>query len=375
MNLSGMSTARSLQVLALLIAGGSAMPAWAQVLDGPEVKAAQELVGKPASELIAAGWVGSPVTLRGVKGNTVVLSFWNGDSGYFDSPEYFLKSILSDYQKYSRTRNMTFISVCCSMTATLQAMERQVSQFRLTPFPTMLDSAGATAHAYKVPKGYGTWIIVIDGDGKIAYSDSKGWFWSGGPDKGKLVHHTMIENSAKNAPGILGIPKVPPVAELSAHYYDLQQFLLAEAEIKRLEKLPAEDVKSFAATLREKIADVRKKRLSEIEEMSKTTPVHAYREAIAFVAAFPTSPERAPMNDIGKGLQKEAAVKSELQAEDAYRRIVVPELMKAPKGTADFDLRVAPLLKGYLKTYGTTEYAAAVTDGVEGYKMAAGRSR
>lgn len=363
-----------LAVLMMLAAG--ALPAQAQNrFDTPEYKAAQEMVGKPAAEFMAAGWVGSPVTLRAVKGNTVVLSFWNGDTGYFDSPEYFLKSILTDYAKYSKTRNITFITVCCSMTATMQQLERQAQQFRLSPFPTMLDAAGATAHAYKVPKGYGTWIIIIDGDGKIAYADSKGWYWSGGVDKGKLVHHTMIENSAKKAPGILALPNVPEIAEQAAHYYDLQQFLLAETEIKRLEKLPAEDLKAFAGTLREKISDVRKKRLEEIQEMSKTTPVQAYREAVAFVAAFPASPERAPMNELGKSLQKEPAVKSELQAEDAYRRIVVPELLKSPKGTADFEQRVAPLLKGYLKTYGTTEYAAAVTDGVEGYKMAAGRSR
>jgi cytochrome P450 len=58
-----------------------------------------------------------------------------------------------------------------------------------------------------------------------------------------------------------------------------------------------------------------------------------------------------------------------------HRRILLPELVKTPKGTAEFTQRVQPVLDGFLKIYGTTEYAAAVTDGVEGYKMAAGRSR
>jgi hypothetical protein len=35
--------------------------------------------GKPAPELISAGWVGTPVTLSAVHGNTVVLAFWNAD--------------------------------------------------------------------------------------------------------------------------------------------------------------------------------------------------------------------------------------------------------------------------------------------------------
>jgi|SRR5579862_1877974 len=359
----------------VLMLGAAAGPALGQAQESPEIKAAYDMVGKPAAELIAAGWVGSPVTLRGVKGNTVVLSFWNGDTGYFSSPEYFLKSILADYEKFSKTRSITFVSICASMTATLKSVERQAEQYKLNPFPTMLDAAGATAHAYKVPKGYGTWIIVIDGDGKIAYSDSKGWRWSGGENAGKLVHHTMIEDSQKKAPGILKVKAVPADATLAAHYYDLQQFQLAEVELKKLDKKTAEDVKAFTTLLHDTIVETRKKRLAEVEEMSKTTPVQAYREAVAFVAAFPSSPERSPMNDLGKALVKDAAVKNELQAEDAYRRIVVPELLKSPKGSADFEQRVEPLLKGYLKVYGTTEYAAAVTDGVEGYKMAAGRSR
>jgi hypothetical protein len=36
-------------------------------------------VGKPAAKLVAAGWVGTPLSLEAVKGNTVVLAFWNAD--------------------------------------------------------------------------------------------------------------------------------------------------------------------------------------------------------------------------------------------------------------------------------------------------------
>ena len=36
-------------------------------------------VGKPAPELIPASWIGSPVSLSAVRGNTVVLAFWNAD--------------------------------------------------------------------------------------------------------------------------------------------------------------------------------------------------------------------------------------------------------------------------------------------------------
>jgi hypothetical protein len=35
--------------------------------------------GKPAPDLIAAGWVGTPVSLESIRGNTVILAFWNAD--------------------------------------------------------------------------------------------------------------------------------------------------------------------------------------------------------------------------------------------------------------------------------------------------------
>lgn len=357
-------------VLLLLAAGP--FPADAQ--DDEDMAGASN-VGKPAPELMAAGWIGSPVTLRSVKGNTVVLNFWNNDTTYFDSPEYFLKSMMADYDKYSKLRNVTFISICRSMTATMKQVERDINQNKVHPLPTMLDAGGATAHAYKVPKQYSTWVVVIDPDGKIVYNRSKGWYWSSGVDKGKYVHHTMIENSQKKSTGILDSKTVPIEAAACAHLFDLQQFTLAEIEAKKLAASKVEEVKAFGAFVKERIAELRKKRLAEIEELSATAPTQAYREAVNFVAAFPACPEKAAMNEIGKNLMKTPQVKAELQAEDAYRRMIVPELIKAPKGTADFEQRVQPMLTAWTKIYGTTEYCAAVTDGVQGYKMAAGRSR
>jgi len=362
-------------VAAVLMAG--MIPASAQDRDLDLMNSGKDTLGKPAPELISAGWVGSPVTLRGVKGNLVVLNFWNSDTAYFSSPEYFIKGMMADYEKYCRTPNITFVSICRSMTASMRQVERDVQQYKLNPIPTMLDAGGATAKAYKIPKEYSSWVVVIDHEGKIVYNRNKGWFWSSGPDKDKLVHHTMIEENQKRAPGILDRKFMPADASSAAHLYDLQQFLLAEVEIKKMEgKKSSEEMKTFASYMREAIADTRKKRLDEIQQMVSAEPIHAYREAVAFVAAFPAAPERVTMNDIGKSLLKNPAVKTELQAEDAYRRVLLPELARTPKGSAEFAARVQPALDGYMKVYGSTEYAAAVSDGVEGYKMAAAtRSR
>jgi hypothetical protein len=372
-----MTTRMGLRALAAVAFLAGIMPAVAQDRDLELMNSGKDTLGKPAPELISAGWVGSPVTLRGVRGNLVVLNFWNGDTAYFSSPEYFIKSMMADYEKYSRTPNITFVSICRSMTASMKQVERDVEQFKVRPIPTMLDAGGATAKAYKIPKEYSSWIVVIDHEGKIIYNRNKGWYWSAGPDKDKLVHHTMIEENQKRAPGILDRKFMPADASPAAHLYDLQQFLLAETEIRKMEaKKSSDELKAFGGYMREAISETRKRRLDEIQQMSSSDPVHAYREAVAFVAAFPMAPERATMNDIGKSLLKNPQVKTELQAEDAYRRILLPELAKTPKGTVEFAARVQPALDGYMKVYGSTEYAAAVSDGVEGYKMAAAtRSR
>ena len=56
-----------------------AMLAFLSVSVRAELAAWDKDVGKPAPKLMAAGWVGTPVSLEAVKGNTVVLAFWNAD--------------------------------------------------------------------------------------------------------------------------------------------------------------------------------------------------------------------------------------------------------------------------------------------------------
>src|SRR5947208_2102593 len=207
-------------------------------------------------------------------------------------------------------------------------MESQVKQFNLKPFANMLDAGGATAAAYEIPKNTPFWLVVIDGGGKIAYNASRGWHWSGGPDAGKYIHQTQIEKSLKEYPeGILGSKEIPKDMELAAHYYDLQQFDLLEGELRKFEgKSGAPACKEFADYVRGRIAESRKARKEQIDALSKTEPVQAYREATAFAAAFPTAPERSSVNDLGRALLKAPEVKKEIEAESAFQQMLVPEL-------------------------------------------------
>ena len=268
-----------------------------------------------------------------------------------------MASLVKDYETYKKLHNITFIGINTSPTTTLKVMESQVKQFNLKPFANMLDAGGATAAAYGVPRSAPFWLVVIDGGGKIAYNASKGWFWASGPNAGKTIHSTQIEKSLQEYPeGVLGKREVPKEMEAAAHYYDLQQFDLLEMELRRA-STPA--AKEFAEYVRGRIAESRKARKDQIEALSTSDPVQGYREATAFAAAFPKAPEGAVVNELGRKLQKEPTVKKEIEAEGIFQQMIVPELKRTT--TRDKYLRfIQPLLDGYLKTYGATQFGAAV---------------
>ena len=198
---------------------------------------------------------------------------------------------------------------------------------------------------------------MIDGGGKIAYNASKGWFWSNGPNAGKTIHSTQIEKSLQEySEGVLGKKEVPKEMEAAAHYFDLQQFDLLEVELRKA-ATPAG--KEFAEYVRGRIAESRKARKEQIEALCSTEPAQAYREATAFAAAFPRSPESQAVNEMGRSLVKQPAVKKEIDAEAAFQQSIVPELKKAT--TKDKFLKfVQPLLESYLKTYGATQFGSSI---------------
>lgn len=281
-----------------------------------------------------------------------------------------MASLVKDYETYKKYRNITFLGINTSITATVKTMESQVKQFNLKPFANMLDAGCATAAAYGVPKNTPFWLVVIDGGGKIAYNASRGWHWSSGPDAGKYIHQTQIEKSLKAYPeGILGAKDVPKDLELAAHYYDLQQFDLLEGELRKFEgKSSAPEHKAFAEHVRGKIVETRKARKEQIEALSQTEPVQAWREAMAFATAYPAAPERAAVNEMGRALVKQPEVKKEIEAESAFQQMLVPELKKTTT-LARFVKNIEPLLAGYLKAYGATQYGAAVKLACEAHKQ------
>jgi hypothetical protein len=250
-------------------------------------------------------------------------------------------------------------------------MAAQVKTFNLQPFANMLDAGGVTSASYGVPKNAKFWLILLDGEGKIAYNDAgMGWHWTSGPDTGKTVFQTQLEQSFAKSKGLLGNAEIHPSMKYAAHLFDLQQFDLMETELtKTLAANPTGDQREVAALLRDKVTELRKRRLGEILMMSKSDPVQAYRDAIAFVEAFPKSPEMPTLRTVGSKLMTDAKVQRELAAEAGYQQIMVP-VMKRTITPALYDKNMGPLLDGYLKSFGDTQYADVVKNSVESLRLA-----
>lgn len=189
------------------------------------------------------------------------------------------------------------------------------------------------------------------------------------------IHQTQLEASLAKHPGILGIKEIPAGMETVAHCFDLQQFLLLEAELKKAEGKEKPDAfQYFAMRVRDRVEEVRKARAEQIAALAGSEPLQAYREAESFVAAFPAAPEKAAVSQVARNAMKQPAVKKELQAENAYRQVFVPEMKKA-RSQSSFLKKVEPLLEGYLKTYGDTRYAEVAKGAVEAHGEALSRAR
>ena len=249
-------------------------------------------------------------------------------------------------------------------------MTAQVDKFGLKPFANMLDAGGVTAAAYGIPRNAKFWLILIDGDGKIAYNEGgMGWHWTSGPNSGKTVFETQLEESFSKSKGLLGDARIPGTMKYAAHLFDLQQFDLMEAEIKKATTAGSIDEEDFARLMHGKIADERKRRMEQIQGMVKLDPVQAYRDAIAFVEAFPKAPEMQTLRTVGQKLSSDSKVQRELAAEAGYQQIMVP-VMKRTITPAMYDKNMGPLLDGYLKSFGDTPYAEVVKGAVESLRVA-----
>lgn len=281
-----------------------------------------------------------------------------------------LASLVSDYESYKKP-GVTFVSICTSMTGTISRVKQQVETFKLKPFATMLDSGGMTATAYNVPRNAKFRLVVIDGDGKIAYNASQGWTWSNGENAGKAIHLTQVEKSLKEHTTLLYDAAPPKDMAQAAHLYDLQQFGLMEAEMAKVlatKKNPENT--AFATTIRNKVVEVRKQRAAQIEAMAAANPVQAYREALTFVTAFLQCPELKGLATMVNKLKRDPKVSEELRAEDAYQNMLVPEMRKTTN-MSSFDKKLKPMADGYLQTFGKTDFGSSVVaSAVEAHRLA-----
>jgi hypothetical protein len=235
----------------------------------------------------------------------------------------------------------------------------------------MLDCGGITAEAYHVPKNAKFRLVVIDGGGKIAYNASQGWHWSSGPDEGKAIHLTQVEKSLKQFTALLYDNSPPKDMTQAAHLFDLQQFTLMDAELARvLQTSKKSENTAFADNLHKKVLEIRKERATQIVALAESNPVQAYRDALVFVTTFLQCPELKDLGAMVTKLKRDPKVSAELQAEEAYQTMLVPEMRKTTN-LATFDRRLKPLADGYQLAFGKTDFGkSVVANAVEAQRLA-----
>lgn len=272
--------------------------------------------------------------------------------------------MVQDYKHYAKGRNITFVSICTSLTATMKTLAADVEKLKIAPFATMLDAGGTTAELYNLPRNRNFQLVVIDGSGMIVYSGGSVISYMGDQGAQKRIHNTKIENSLTDNPrGILGEVEIPPAMTQAAHLYDLQQFGLMEQEIKRAAEGGDAGVLKCAEILQKRAADCQHVRLLEIKANSNDFPTQAYRESTFFADAFPNSDDAAAARELSSSLLAKPKVKREVDAELEYMRVVATELKQA--GTQDAFLKLKPVIESYMKSFGTTRYAQTVVNAAE----------
>lgn len=278
-----------------------------------------------------------------------------------------MAGLAKEYERFRGTRNLTFVGVCASLTATPASMAQQAERFKVKPFATMLDAGGATSAAYDVPRRAYFWLVVVDAEGKIAFNASHAWTWTESSTPGKTVFQDCVEATVKKSPGILGAAEIPRGMEAAAHYFDLQQFGLFEPELQKAESRTDEAAVRFIADARAKVEAGRKTRLDQLKALLESDPYRAYHEAKVFSAAYPQAPEKADVAALLKKLQALPLVKKELAAEEAFQKMIVPPMRTATTYKL-FQERVQPAWLAYQKSHGSTRFAAVAEDAVITHK-------
>jgi hypothetical protein len=287
-----------------------------------------------------------------------------------------LASLVKDYDETGKARNITFIGINMSRTGDARSIAPQVKRYKLGPFANMIDAGGATANAYKVPANAPNWLTVIDSNGQVVYNASKGWKWGGGPNNGKFIHHTEMAAALKKSKGILPLYELPDELKQAAHLYDLQQFHLVLPELKMAKRKAKNNatVDAVSGFMEKKIFSHGKLRRGQLKTLATTKPVQAYREAMAFVKAFPRLDGSSDIKKMARDLAKDKKVKKELYAESVYKRMVVPTMKKC-RTPAMFDRKLAPLFKQFMNVYGETEFSGVVKKAVDAHEAAVQRAK
>jgi hypothetical protein len=274
-----------------------------------------------------------------------------------------------DYELFKNRPNMTFIAICSTPGADMKAMQNEEATLKIKdlPFAKMLDANGATLAGYHMTPDIPYQLVVLDHEGNIAFNGNSMMSYStnGGPAIPLRV--SSAEKILKSAPGMLPDVKVPESMATALHLYNLQQFDKLDAELAKARKADTSaEAQQFAQMLETKVTEYRARRLEELTALTESNPVRAFREVEAFLQCFPRSKEATAAKALLTKLNSNSKVRLEKEAQTSFDQVVMSAMQRV-RTRKQYDTNVAPLVQGYLKKYGETEFVKVAQDSTDAY--------
>jgi hypothetical protein len=276
-----------------------------------------------------------------------------------------------DYELFKDSPNITYIGVCATPGADLKSMKNEQVTMKIKdlPFPKMLDSSGATLAAYHMTANVPYQLVILDSAGKIAFNKDPRYSLKD-PRTGKRVYTRVkaAQETLAKSPGLLTDVEVPKGMSKAVHLYSLQQFDKLALELARAKKTDkSAETKAFAQMLEDRIAAYRAKRIEELKALAQSDPIKAFREVEAFLLCFPRAKEASAARSLHSRLRGNSKVRAEQTAQMAFQRVVVPAMNRV-RDKRSFEKKVAPMVAGYMKKFGSTEFAKTAQASVDAYQ-------
>ncbi len=338
-----------LRVGAGLLLATAILPAQAPPPGAGKPADAPKAAPAAAPEIIARMWDGEPVEISALKGNVILLVFWQ--PGVYSGHESRLKGLQA---RIDAQVGKNVVAVGIARGYTEKTFPGAAAKYGMK-FPCALDVGDATRKMYGLPTDEPCGA-VLDPDGKIVARATLDSYVGDGPDKGKnyidyMFDRTVQKHGARVSGGDDAFPpaKAVPVAELARR----GEYGKALAAARKLPDAPA-DLAEYRDKLVKRLEEKKEAAVAEIGTgaTDDARKFRAYLAAERFLKTYAGEKEVADVKALQAKLKSDEVVKREMAARDLFYQAAA--LMDGAKSKAS---AVYPLLAKIQNDYAGTTYA------------------